>query len=337
MISTSYLLVPLLLASYASAHGFVAQFTVNGQTHTSARPSSQRSSQPASIRQIGLPDPVYGAKNPDMNCGYGPVFAASDTAKVNAGDTLAIDWKGADMSNWPHKAGPVVTYLAECGDGGCPNFDSTKARWFKIDQQGFKPGGEMDGPNFAWWLIDSFNGKTLNVRIPPSLAPGDYLMRHEIIALHIASGFQKAEFYPSCAQLSISGSGTSKPSSDELVSFPGAYDDRDKGIMIDIFSGLKPEDYVFPGPPIARLAQDSAVGGNGGNSSSGGANGGSNQNNNGGGSSDSGAGKSSKAKTCRLKKGAKRAAGATLAAEVRPRHISRIMRRLAASLGGSAH
>lgn len=160
-------------------------------------------------------------------------------------------------------------------------------------------------------------------------------MRHEIIALHIAGSFQKAEFYPSCAQLSISGSGSDRPSSDELVSLPGAYSDNDKGIFVNVFDGLKPEDYVFPGPPIARVAQGTAVGAG---AASGGSNGGGSGNNGGGNGGGNGghadAGKS-RGKTCRLKKGAK--SQAVLASEVRPRHISRIMRRLAASLGGSRH
>lgn len=334
MVSTTHLLVPLLLASYASAHGFVHQFTVNGQNFTSPRPSDQRSSQPSSIRQVASQDPVQGAQNPEMNCGKSPTFPASDSAKVQAGDTLAFDWRAADLGIWPHKWGPVITYLADCGDGGCENFDSTKARWFKIEQKAFKPGPVKDetGANFEWWVNDSTLGKPLTVRIPPSVAPGNYLMRHEIIALHNGGSFRGAEFYPSCAQLSISGSGSSKPSSDELVSFPGAYDDNDKGIKVDVFSGLRPEDYVFPGPPLAKLALDSATpsAGNGDNSGSGNTSNGNSGSNNGGGQS--GPAKSNKPKSCRLKRGAK----AQSALEVRPRHFSRIMRRLV-SMGGSGH
>lgn len=71
---------------------------------------------------------------------------------VSAGQTLKIDWKGADLSKWPHKVGPVITYLAECGGAGCEGYDSTKARWFKIEQQGFKPNGEKDEEgNLAWY------------------------------------------------------------------------------------------------------------------------------------------------------------------------------------------
>lgn len=142
MFSPSLLLAPLVLASYVSAHGFVHQFTVNGgDTFSGARPSNQRSNTPSVIRQITSPDPIYGANNPDINCGTGGGFPASQIAEVKAGDTLEFDWRGADLSKWPHNVGPVITYLSDCGDSGCVGFDSTKARWFKIEQQGYKSSG----------------------------------------------------------------------------------------------------------------------------------------------------------------------------------------------------
>lgn len=65
--------------------------------------------------------------------------------------------------------------------------------------------------------------------LPDNLAPGDYLIRHEIIALHLADSEGGAEFYPSCTQVRIGGSGTGTP--DSTVTFPGAYNDDDPGIF----------------------------------------------------------------------------------------------------------
>lgn len=101
------------------------------------------------------------------------------------------------------------------------------------------------------------NGAVYNATLPKNLAPGQYLVRHEIIALHLAITKGKAEFYPSCQQLNVTGNGTGVPSSDELLSFPGAYSDDDPGIYTpnvcllpsgssihnltyDGFSGLRP-------------------------------------------------------------------------------------------------
>lgn len=75
-------------------------------------------------------------------------------------------------------------------------------------------------------------GGPANVTIPSNIAPGNYIIRHEIIALHLSNEMGGAEFYPSCSQLNISGSGTGAPTSSELVSLPGAYADNDPGIYV---------------------------------------------------------------------------------------------------------
>lgn len=92
------------------------------------------------------------------------------------------------------------------------------------------------------------SGALAKVRIPSNLAPGNYLVRHEIIALHLAP---KAEFYPGCAQLTVGGSQTGKPSAGETVKFPGGYQDGDAGIRgVNAYGGP----YAMPGPAIAKLA-----------------------------------------------------------------------------------
>ena len=35
--------------------------------------------------------------------------------------------------------GPVFHYMASC-DGDCTKFDATKAKWFKVDQDGYDNG-----------------------------------------------------------------------------------------------------------------------------------------------------------------------------------------------------
>ena len=74
------------------------------------------------------------------------------------------------------------------------------------------------------------NGKSYSTNIPNGLASGQYLIRHEIIALHLAVTMGGAEFYPSCSQVNVRGSQVSVASANELVSFPGAYSDSDPGI-----------------------------------------------------------------------------------------------------------
>ena len=142
---------------------------------------------------------------------------------------------------WPHNTGPTLTYLASCGSVTCDKFNQADAQWFKINQVGRKP-------NSAEWVqADLKNGGVASVQIPKNLAQGNYLVRHEIIALHLATAFNGAEFYPGCAQLKIVGNGTGIPKASELVKLPGAYSDNDPGILDPaIFNASAP--YIFPGP-----------------------------------------------------------------------------------------
>ena len=73
-------------------------------------------------------------------------------------------------------------------------------------------------------------GQTALVTLPSNLAPGNYIIRHEIIALQLAQSEGGAEFYPSCTQLKVGGNQTGAPEPDELVLLPGAYKDTDPGI-----------------------------------------------------------------------------------------------------------
>ena len=91
------------------------------------------------------------------------------------------------------------------------------------------------------------NGGSLTLALPDNLKAGDYLVRHEvccslssttvsvltityqIIALHLATSKGGAEFYPSCTQIRVGGSGTGVAK--DTVSFPGAYSDNDPGIF----------------------------------------------------------------------------------------------------------
>jgi hypothetical protein len=70
--------------------------------------------------------------------------------------------------------------------------------------------------------------------IPASLPTGEYLLRVEHIALHLAAGLNGAQFYISFGQLNVTGGGAGVPT--PLVSFPGAYKATDPGIKIDIYS-----------------------------------------------------------------------------------------------------
>ena len=106
------------------------------------------------------------------------------------------------------------------------------------------------------------NGKAHSFTLPSTLARGGYLIRHEIIALHLANQPGGAEFYPGCIQINVGGNQSGAPSPNELVRFPGAYKDNDPGILVNAFSNAA---YKFPGPVVSKLASKSS-GSNGGDS-----------------------------------------------------------------------
>jgi hypothetical protein len=158
-------------------------------------------------------------------------------------------------------------YMGRCDTSNCDKFNSSTAKWFKINQMGKKSGGD------TWYQGDvsayhsplssshapyqhpktrhTVNGSPASVTLPTKVAPGDYLVRQEIISLHQAVSLGGAEFYPSCTQIRVGGSQKGTPN--QTVSFPGAYNDTDPGIYDpDVYSTGSP--YTFPGGPVSNLS-----------------------------------------------------------------------------------
>lgn len=88
---------------------------------------------------------------------------------------------------------------------------------------------------------------TVPFTIPAATPPGDYLFRIEHIGLHSATAAKGAQFYISCAQITVTGSGSGTPG--PLVAFPGAYKATDPGLMINIYYPV-PTTYTMPGPAV---------------------------------------------------------------------------------------
>ncbi|KAK0489918.1 glycosyl hydrolase family 61-domain-containing protein [Armillaria luteobubalina] len=239
--------LPLLTATYVAAHGYVQKVTIDGTEYTG--PAVASGSTDGITREVSTQDPIKGATNSDLTCGPG-ALAASQVANVNPGSTVSFLWTGASGSAWPHNVGPMMTYLTNCGDSSCADFDPTDAEWFKIEE-----AGKTDG---TWAQAALMTGATADVTIPSNLAAGNYLIRHEIIALHNAQSEGGAEFYASCTQLKVGGSGTGTPPSSDLVKLPGAYSDTDPGILIDVYTDSTNDSYTFPGPAVVDLGGGSS-------------------------------------------------------------------------------
>ncbi|CDO75943.1 Auxilliary Activities Family 9 protein [Trametes cinnabarina] len=223
-----------------SAHGYVASVSIDGKAYKGNTPNSNSVQSP--IRMINDVSPVKGTDNKFLSCGQNAQKAAL-LADAKPGSKVSFQWVSGTGGNWPHNVGPLLTYMASCGSIGCANIDSANAKWFKIEEDGLHSDG-------TWAMNTIYQGKPAEVQLPSNIAPGEYLIRHEILALHTAMSAGGAEFYPSCTQLKVSGSATGTPN--QTVSFPGAYHDTDPGILIDAYD-LKTA-YIFPGPPVSNLA-----------------------------------------------------------------------------------
>lgn len=139
--------------------------------------------------------------------------------------------------------GPVIVYMAAVSDA--TSAEGADAAWFKIFQDTWASNG-TSGSDDNWGTKDlNTCCGMMDVKIPSDIAPGDYLLRAEAIALHSAGSSGGAQFYMTCWQLTVTGSGTAAP---DTVSLPGAYDASDEGILINIYQSLTT--YAAPGPTV---------------------------------------------------------------------------------------
>lgn len=301
--STSFALaLAASIAPSALSHGFLASIAIDGKVFQGNVPNQGNS--PSPIRVIDDITPVKGANNRDVNCGKNAVIA-SMVAPAHPGSVVSFDWHSGENTivcssffyhvcakahadffhQWPHNIGPMMTYMAVCGNTTCDQFDAINAQWFKIDQAGQLPNNlsvwQQQALCESAWLdlirmsltcYISVEGQSVNVTLPQNIAPGDYLLRHEIVALHLGNEPGGAEFYPSCSQIRISSNNGTVVEPNATVSLPGAYSDKDPGIFVPTVSCLSiinlrsvfhyhfspqifdpVQNYQFPGPSISNV------------------------------------------------------------------------------------
>ncbi|KAH8776652.1 family 61 endoglucanase [Diaporthe sp. PMI_573] len=167
---------------------------------------------------------------------------ANNTAEVAAGSTVKFMW-----TEWKSDhPGPVMTYLASCG-GSCSKFSgSTGKVWVKIDQGGY------DASESVPWASKRLptQNSTWTVTMPSSIAPGNYLLRHEILGLQRTNtNGSLAQFYPNCHHITVTGSGTTKLP--EGIALPGAYKPDDTtSIFLEYRDISATNPYTPPGGPV---------------------------------------------------------------------------------------
>jgi cellulase len=234
----STILLSLAAATLSAAHGIVSDLDIAGTYFGGYNPYGDPYMNPVPERIVwAFPTagngPVEDVSSSDIVCNKAAT-AAKLTAPIAAGKDVTFFW-----TTWPEShRGPVMTYMANC-NGDCSAADPTALSFFKINDAGLNSDGT--------WASDDLiaNNNTWTVTIPSDIAAGNYLLRHEILALHSAGTANGAQFYPMCANLEVSSSGSANP---EGVKFPGAYTATDPGILVNIYNN--PTSYVIPGPAV---------------------------------------------------------------------------------------
>ncbi|KAF2842008.1 lytic polysaccharide monooxygenase [Patellaria atrata CBS 101060] len=236
-------LTPLVLG-----HARITNITADGVSYTGWDPEIWANGLPVptdipawSTTNLGN-NPLYPdqADKPNIICAKDGAPAKSSIT-IMSGHQLRVKW-----NEWPpsHK-GPVIDYIAAC-NGPCSTVDKTTLKWVKIQERGWV---NATGPEGTWaadeLAADNFSW---NIKIPPQLKAGEYVLRHEIIALHLAfPGGLGAEFYPQCLNLKVTGTGTKSITGGVLATT--FYKGTEPGLALDIHNSLHP-DYQIPGPAI---------------------------------------------------------------------------------------
>lgn len=191
-------------------------------------------------------NPVTSVTTDDIRCNVGGTTGVSGLCTVAAGQVVTAEMHQqpgdrdctTDAIGGDHY-GPIIFYMSKVSDA---TTNDGSGEWFKVNEYGY----DVANTTWATEILNDDCGKW-SFTVPSDLAPGNYLLRTEVIALHVASTEGGAQFYMSCYQLEVTGSGTASPPSSDLTTFPGAYSATDPGILIDIYYPTITS-YDIPGP-----------------------------------------------------------------------------------------
>ncbi|KIY49623.1 hypothetical protein FISHEDRAFT_24835, partial [Fistulina hepatica ATCC 64428] len=277
-----------VIAGGVTNHGpdiYWAADSVNNKTVTRVM---YQASSPSYVLYTGF------TNNSEMSCegSSAASAAAPDVLSVAAGSNITVQWAGAtsellgkpgtggvtDRNPWVHAMGMVVDYITSCGDSGCTSFDATNAGWTKVDEFGIDPNQTISddlrttmsekpeeyypSANGLWGMAKLVqDGSQWDVTIPSNLKAGEYILRHEIGAMHNpkTSGDTTTgpQLYISCIQLEVTGDGTVElPDGTQSGSL---YDPDGDFANFDVYSSdTAALSFVVPGPAVWDGASSSS-------------------------------------------------------------------------------
>ncbi|KAJ6593315.1 glycosyl hydrolase family 61-domain-containing protein [Mycena capillaripes] len=238
-----------------------------------------KASSPAYVLFGGFTD------NSQMSCEGSAKSPAPKTISVAAGDEIDVFWEGATSelkgkagtgsltayNPWVHAMGFVFDYITSC-NGDCTTFDATNAGWTKLAHAGIdtsktissdlratmkgKPEQYFPTSGPGLWAMAKLvqDGSKWTIKIPSSLKSGQYMIRHELAAVHnpktrCVNPTSGPQMYIACIQLDVTNGGdTSLPAGTQAKSL---YSPDGTFANIDVYSGsFNPAKVDIPGPPI---------------------------------------------------------------------------------------
>ncbi|KAF4987545.1 hypothetical protein FGRMN_10297 [Fusarium graminum] len=175
--------------------------------------------------------PVTDLASNDLRCNVGASGANTQTVGVKAGDSITFT-----LDTAVYHQGPISVYMSKATGGSASSYDGSGG-WFKIKDF----GPTFNGGSSSWPMNLSY---TFN--LPKCIANGEYLLRIQSLAIHNPWPAGVPQFYISCAQINVSGGGSTVPSNQ--VKFPGAIKETDPGYTANIYSNFN--SYTVPGPAV---------------------------------------------------------------------------------------
>ncbi|CAE6356440.1 unnamed protein product [Rhizoctonia solani] len=196
------------------------------------------------VRAPANNSPITDLTSNTLACNTNGEVAAAATCPVEAGTKVAVemhqqpnDRNCATEAIGGNHDGPTIIYMAKVDNAATAV--GSEASWFKVAETGLV--------SKDYWGTDVMNANCGKVEftIPADLPAGNYLIRAEVIALHVAGSVGGAQLYMSCYQINVTGGGAASPAT---VKFPGAYSPTDPGILFNMYGSY--DSYTIPGPAV---------------------------------------------------------------------------------------
>ncbi|KAJ1550882.1 hypothetical protein HK096_004437, partial [Nowakowskiella sp. JEL0078] len=198
----SLLGIVVLTVQLVSAHFYIDQ--INGGAD-GLRPISSLGSEnfPVSGNDIIGDNMICNSAKPFSSYATNPVT-------VSAGSTVSVHWTNGPGNTSPIGAAHYGACMVYLGQGLKPS------GWTKIY--------ETTPDNSGDWCLNIIanNNNIYTFKIPTALAPGNYVVRIHLAALHAAGSAGGAQFYVRCMDIIVTGSGNSVPPFSDPI--PGTWD-----------------------------------------------------------------------------------------------------------------